>query len=174
MVSENKHEDVPDPRGCRDCTHPQCDRFDGPRSVECRAMAQTACARHEPRPGKHEALRAAAQAATPGPWTVFDPHCEQETFGIDGDDGTAVVHYGASVSEGIERHSDAQFIAAANPAAVLALLDERDALRAALDAAKTGLEWYWDLESIGRDGSDDEMAAQIDAALNWTALKESA
>lgn len=36
---------LPDPLGCRACTHPQCDRFDGPRAVECRAMADNACAR---------------------------------------------------------------------------------------------------------------------------------
>jgi len=36
---------LPDPHGCRSCTHPDCGRFDGPRSVECRAMAEGACAR---------------------------------------------------------------------------------------------------------------------------------
>ena len=36
---------LPDPLGCRACTHPDCGRFDGPRQVECRAMADNACAR---------------------------------------------------------------------------------------------------------------------------------
>ena len=36
---------LPDPHGCLACTHPDCGRFDGPRSVECRAMADGACAR---------------------------------------------------------------------------------------------------------------------------------
>ena len=36
---------LPDPLGLRNCTHHDCGRFDGPRSVECRAMADNACAR---------------------------------------------------------------------------------------------------------------------------------
>jgi hypothetical protein len=36
---------LPDPLGCRACVHPECGRHDGPRSVECRAMADGACAR---------------------------------------------------------------------------------------------------------------------------------
>ncbi len=36
---------IPDPLGMRQCTHPDCGRYDGPRSVECRAMADNACAR---------------------------------------------------------------------------------------------------------------------------------
>ncbi|AAN67160.2 MULTISPECIES: hypothetical protein [Pseudomonas] len=36
---------LPDPLGCNDCTHAECGRFDGPHQVECRAMADNACAR---------------------------------------------------------------------------------------------------------------------------------
>ena len=36
---------LPDPLGCNACTHPSCGRYGGPRSVECRAMADNACAR---------------------------------------------------------------------------------------------------------------------------------
>jgi hypothetical protein len=35
----------PDPHGCNACTHPQCGRFEGPQKIECRAMADNACAR---------------------------------------------------------------------------------------------------------------------------------
>lgn len=41
----------PDPLGCNACTHPDCGRFNGPRSVECRAMADNACARKDAAPG---------------------------------------------------------------------------------------------------------------------------
>lgn len=34
---------LPDPLGCNECTHAECGRFDGPRQVECRAMADNAC-----------------------------------------------------------------------------------------------------------------------------------
>ncbi|MCO1622205.1 Lar family restriction alleviation protein [Pseudomonas putida] len=30
---------------CKQCAHPDCGKFDGPRQVECRAMADNACAR---------------------------------------------------------------------------------------------------------------------------------
>ena len=36
---------LPDPLGCKQCAHPDCGKFDGPRQVECRAMADNACAR---------------------------------------------------------------------------------------------------------------------------------
>ncbi|MEE6442787.1 MULTISPECIES: hypothetical protein [Pseudomonas] len=36
---------LPDPLGCNDCAHADCGKFDGPRQVECRAMADNACAR---------------------------------------------------------------------------------------------------------------------------------
>lgn len=36
---------LPDPLGCNQCTHVECGKFDGPRQVECRAMADNACAR---------------------------------------------------------------------------------------------------------------------------------
>lgn len=36
---------LPDPLGCNACAHTECGRFDGPRQVECRAMADNACAR---------------------------------------------------------------------------------------------------------------------------------
>ena len=39
-------EPLPDPLGCNACRHPDCARFDGPRAVECSAMADNACARH--------------------------------------------------------------------------------------------------------------------------------
>ncbi|WP_234197098.1 hypothetical protein [Pseudacidovorax sp. NFM-22] len=46
-------EQLPDPLGCRACTHPDCGRFDGSQSVECAAMAFNACAR----PDRTEAIR---------------------------------------------------------------------------------------------------------------------
>lgn len=36
---------LPDPLGLLSCTHPDCGRYEGPRSHECRAMADNACAR---------------------------------------------------------------------------------------------------------------------------------
>jgi len=36
---------LPDPLRCNECTHADCGKFDGPHQVECRAMADNACAR---------------------------------------------------------------------------------------------------------------------------------
>lgn len=84
-------------------------------------------------------LRELAEAATPGPWrTEFSP-------ADDGDDRAdvwtehpdymcAIRELSVSPGNMPERfRNDAAFIAAANPAAILALEDERDALRAERD-----------------------------------------
>ncbi|WP_199101066.1 hypothetical protein [Dyella sp. ASV21] len=50
-ASSTVQQTLPDPHGCRSCAHPDCGRFDGPRQVECRAVAANACARDQYRPG---------------------------------------------------------------------------------------------------------------------------
>lgn len=76
------------------------------------------------------ALREAAEKATPGPWYVHDKPCEDGNYGIDTSDkeflAEAVVWWGFS-RQSIWREEDAKHIAAANPATVLALLDELEA-----------------------------------------------
>ena len=75
-------------------------------------------------------LRKLAQAATPGPWIkrgyVLGIGC-----GVDG--VTAVAHHTTS--------ADADFIGAANPAAILALIQQRDELLAALEQERKRLDW---------------------------------
>lgn len=63
-------------------------------------------------------LRKLAEAATPGPWTwaAFDGHDQPE------------IAIGNEITLLNATEADAEFIAAANPTATLALLDERDAL----------------------------------------------
>ncbi|HIC7932412.1 TPA: ead/Ea22-like family protein [Enterobacter hormaechei] len=77
-----------------------------------------------------QALRQAAEKATPGPWFVHDKPCEDGNYGIDTSDkeflAEAVVWWGFS-RQSIWREEDAKHIAAANPATVLALLDELEA-----------------------------------------------
>lgn len=79
-------------------------------------------------------LRRLAQAATPGPWKqhLVDDTCVTDdrrdictTFPEGGYDDD--VDFNTDI-EGRER--DAAFIAAANPAAIIAILDEKDALTA--------------------------------------------
>lgn len=73
------------------------------------------------------ALRARAEAATPGPWhaTTFE---DAASFGVFGEDGECVA--------GLTTGDDADYIAAASPDVVLALLDERYAAIARAEKAE--------------------------------------
>lgn len=67
----------------------------------------------------YQALREAAENATPGEW------CTDDHYGVIADAGLNANYYIASCS-GPDNRSNKRFIAAANPATVLALLDERE------------------------------------------------
>ncbi len=67
-----------------------------------------------------QALRTAAENATPGEWCIDDYHR------VIADAGLNANYYIASCS-GPDNRSNKRFIAAANPATVLALLDELEA-----------------------------------------------
>ncbi|HFO8827676.1 TPA: ead/Ea22-like family protein, partial [Escherichia coli] len=67
----------------------------------------------------YQALRMAAENATPGEWCSDD-------YGLIADAGLNANYYIASCS-GPDNRANKRFIAAANPATVLALLDEREA-----------------------------------------------
>lgn len=67
----------------------------------------------------YQALREAAENATPGEW------CTDDHYGVIADAGLNANYYIASCS-GPDNRSNKRFIAAANPAVVLALLDERE------------------------------------------------
>ena len=68
----------------------------------------------------YQALRLAAENATPGEWCADDYH------GVIADAGLNANYYIASCS-GPDNRANKRFIAAANPATVLALLDELEA-----------------------------------------------
>lgn len=84
------------------------------------------------------ALREAAEKATPGPWRAL-------TSGVIGGDHWYVCDPGEMVayvaandgSDEGQRQSNAEYIAAAHPSAVLALLDEIDVLRRQRDDTAT-------------------------------------
>lgn len=71
-------------------------------------------------------LKALAEKATPGPWVVIDAHKP----GIDGDDGkfTIVLFGDEDEPEGVHRKEDAAYIAALDPATVLALIARAEEL----------------------------------------------
>ncbi|ECV5680960.1 ead/Ea22-like family protein [Escherichia coli] len=69
----------------------------------------------------YQVLRMAAENATPGEW------CSDDYYGVIADAGLNANYYIASCS-GPDNRANKRFIAAANPATVLALLDEINAL----------------------------------------------
>ena len=69
----------------------------------------------------YQALRLAAENATPGEWCTDDYH------GVIADAGLNANYYIASCS-GPDNRANKRFIAAANPATVLALLDENESM----------------------------------------------
>jgi hypothetical protein len=77
-------------------------------------------------PVDRDALRAAAENATPGTWAAY------------GHGGTWSVasNSGDSVADDLPHGRDAEFIALADPPTVLALLDEHEQMKAALAAAE--------------------------------------
>ncbi|HCT9787945.1 TPA: ead/Ea22-like family protein [Klebsiella pneumoniae] len=103
-------------------------------------------------------MKAAAEKATPGPWYVHDKPCEDGNYGIDTSDkeflAEAVVWWGFA-RQSIWREEDAKYIALANPANILALVE--------------ALEYYKSREervtSLVRDNSKswDELYRQVEA-----------
>lgn len=78
-------------------------------------------------------LRKLAQAATPGPWVVNgDPLVNEGAPHLMTEDGYAIADFWGNESslglKGNERNAD--YIAAANPAAIIALIQQRDELLA--------------------------------------------
>nr|WP_236942171.1 ead/Ea22-like family protein [Escherichia sp. MOD1-EC6163] len=79
----------------------------------------------------YQALRMAAENATPGEWCSDD-------YGLIADAGLNANYYIASCS-GPDNRANKRFIAAANPATVLALLDEREAQSKRIAELETNL-----------------------------------
>ncbi|EOI1407343.1 ead/Ea22-like family protein [Pseudomonas aeruginosa] len=83
----------------------------------------------------HAELRRLAEAATPGPWTLYVPEDYQGPeelpgYGVECAEGRAIVWGALEPETGCQFDRDAEFIAAANPNTILALLDEIDQLKA--------------------------------------------
>lgn len=99
---------------------------------------ETVPARHET-PDAAE-LRRLAEAATPGPWEAFgavDGRRGERWLGVTTDMRAIESARAGDVFAAQDcTRQDALFIAAANPAAVLALLDERDALAAKVERVR--------------------------------------
>ena len=79
-------------------------------------------------------LRELAQNSTPGPWYTSAP--SEHAVWYDIKDGRYLI---ADTSSGFTDDGNAEYIAAANPATVLALLDEIDRSRGTIDIVSAAL-----------------------------------
>ena len=108
----------------------------------------------------HNELRALALAATPGPWRVgrgsksrvYAPyHVQPDGHAIARTYGSELNGIGVADLTGPVNIADAAYIAAANPATVLALLDEVEAAHAARREAQTRVaELTEKVQALGR------------------------
>ncbi len=86
----------------------------------------------------HAELRRLAKAATPGPWEYQAP------LKILAADRTSIVLIALSHASYREDEANSRLIAAANPKAILALLDEIDRLKAENEALRSALKPFAD------------------------------
>ena len=117
----------------------------------------------------YQALRMAAENATPGEW------CSDDYYGVIADAGLNANYYIASCS-GPDNRANKRFIAAANPATVLAVLDEREAQSkriaeletnlAALAAENAGLNKFIVQSCYVFDGEQDELSDAYICAID--------
>lgn len=114
----------------------------------------------------HAALRALAEAATPGPF-------RRVSF-ADGTEGVVATIQGttmelATCCNGLAR-ANADYIAAAHPQAVLALLDEVERLRAAIEQAfREGHATGWDagMQRASADAQGHWLLSELSEAEAW-------
>ena len=116
-------------------------------------------------------MKAAAEKATPGPWYVHDKPCEDGNYGIDTSDkeflAEAVVWWGFS-RQSIWREEDAKYIALANPANVLALVEALEKTRQRIEELESDLSEWTDCKHDGAtyyDMSGQERCGKCGAEL---------
>lgn len=108
-----------------------------------------------------EALRAAAKAATPGPWVVWSSLYEHMDAQLRSADTTVEGVALAEFYRLANGYRNAAFIALANPKAILTLLDERDALVGALEKADQECQTALQIMTASeQDWSDFERASK--------------
>lgn len=101
----------------------------------------------------HAELRRLAKAATPGPWTLYVPEDYQGPeelpgYGVECAEGRAIVWGALEPETGCQFDRDAEFIAAANPKTVLAVLDDIDRLKAENEALRGALKPFAEFERV--------------------------
>ena len=124
----------------------------------------------------HDELRKLAEAATPGPWEFDgyqmiskDPSLNYGTrIVLDAEEGHVYSEYSSDAASLDVTPQNADFIAAANPSAVLALLDENARLRAQVGELKEALGPILGHDR-GDEGQSDKHSFYI--GINWGQMR---
>lgn len=125
-------------------------------------------------------MKAAAEKATPGPWYVHDKPCEDGNYGIDTSDkeflAEAVVWWGFA-RQSIWREEDAKYIALANPANILALVEalekaqqHENEWKSLCEAAAVDLDDWREIDDKSRDllcKLADTVIAKAEQSAEW-------
>ncbi|HHR8571040.1 TPA: ead/Ea22-like family protein [Salmonella enterica subsp. enterica serovar Oranienburg] len=107
----------------------------------------------------YQALREAAENATPGEW------CTDDHYGVIADAGLNANYYIASCS-GPDNRSNKRFIAAANPATMLALLDELDSANGYASAYEAE-KWHYHGLAESEGERADRAEKQVEELTMW-------
>ena len=97
-------------------------------------------------------LRRLAENATPGPWDYYRPHPNYRAYAVDRVMPGGYLGEDVATTGGVYAEENGAYIAAANPAVVLALLDERDALAAKVERVRALHKSSGDAETQGYTG----------------------
>lgn len=100
-------------------------------------------------PTDHSELRRKAEAATPGNWSSWQPDATHAVVRSKRMEGTTRLTTFLAVcqSAGVDNGDNAAYIAAANPSVVIALLDQLEAYREALEPFAKAGELFVDYQS---------------------------
>ncbi|HDO7134748.1 TPA: ead/Ea22-like family protein [Klebsiella pneumoniae] len=124
-----------------------------------------------------QSLKAAAEKATLGPWYVHDKPCEDGNYGIDTSDkeflAEAVVWWGFA-RQSIWREEDAKYIALANPANILVLVEALEKSEKTSEARREAIDRTHNMFVRERDRASAAEEALEKAQQNETQASEMA
>ncbi|WFV10609.1 ead/Ea22-like family protein [Citrobacter freundii] len=110
-----------------------------------------------------QALREAAEKATPGEWKRMMRNSDElmTTF-----HGVAIGNVFVELTTGKRDIFDAEFIAAANPATVLALLDELEAAEKRIAELESAFPDGWQFEECESEGCENGAIFNVGTGIN--------
>lgn len=127
----------------------------------------------------HAELRRLAEAATPGPWTLYVPEDYQGPeelpgYGVECAEGRAIVWGALEPETGFQFDRDAEFIADANPKAILGLIAEVERLKAELSQCASALPgtYYMDPPDGGNVSIPEQIRRMAKDAARYRALRQ--